>query len=201
MAESTTTERILALAARQAVVRPRDVEALGIAREFLLRLYRRGLLLRPARGVYALTDSSPTEHNSLAVAAKLVPKGVICLLSALRFHGLTTQDPHEIWLAIDVKAHKPAITSPALRVVRFSGHALTGGIEVHLLEGSRVQVYSAAKTVADCFKYRNKIGIDVAIEALRDCVRDRKATIDDIYRFAKVCRVANVMRPYLESAV
>jgi predicted transcriptional regulator of viral defense system len=121
-------------------------------------------------------------------------------LSALRFHGLTTQDPHEVWIAIDFKAHKPSVESPALRVVRFSGRALVEGIERHKIEGVRVHVYAAAKTVADCFKYRHKIGIDVAIEALRDSLRSRKATVDQIHRFAKVCRVANVMRPYLESA-
>ena len=197
----TAADRILELAALQSLVRPRDVEACGIARESLLRLYRQGILVRPARGVYALADSSVTEHHSLAVAAKLVPRGVVCLMSALRFHGLTTQDPHEVWIAIDYKAHKPSVASPALRVVRFSGPALVEGIEAHEIEGVQVRVYGAAKTVADCFKYRHKIGIDVAIEALRDALRPRKATVDDIHRFAKVCRVANVMQPYLESAV
>lgn len=189
------------MASKQPLVRPRDVEARGIARESLLRLYRRGLLVRPARGVYALAESPVTEHHSLAVAAKLVPRSVVCLLSALRFHGLTTQDPHEGWIAIDFKAHKPSLASPALRVVRFSGRALVEGVEAHEIEGVRVQVYGAAKTVGDCFKYRHKIGIDVAIEALRDVLRSRKATVDEIHRFAKVCRVANVMQPYLESAV
>jgi predicted transcriptional regulator of viral defense system len=201
MTVSTASERILRLAAQQPLVRPRDVEALGIARESLLRLYRRGLLVRPTRGVYALPDSSITEYHSLAVAAKLVPRGVVCLLSALRFHGLTTQDPHEVWIAISVKARKPSVESPALRVVRFSGRALVEGIEAHMTEGDQVKVYCAAKTVADCFKYRNKIGIDVAIEALRDALRTRKATVDEIHGFAKVCRVAQVIRPYLESAV
>ena len=189
------------MASKQPLVRPRDVETRGIARESLLRLYRRGLLVRPARGVYALAESPVTEHHSLAVAAKLVPRSVVCLLSALRFHGLTTQDPHEGWIAIDFKAHKPSLASPALRVVRFSGRALVEGVEAHEIEGVRVQVYGAAKTVGDCFKYRHKIGIDVAIEALRDVLRSRKATVDEIHRFAKVCRVANVMQPYLESAV
>lgn len=197
----TSAQRILALAKRQPLVRPRDVEARGIARESLLRLFRQGLLVRQARGVYALPDSPVTEHHSLAIAAKRTPGGVICLLSALRFHGLTTQDPHEVWMAIDFKAHKPSAASPALRVVRFSGPALLEGIEHHTLEGVRVPVYSAAKTVADCFKYRNKLGVDVAIEALRDALRARKTTVDEIHRFAKVCRVANVIRPYLESAV
>ena len=201
MQTGTATERILSLAAHQPLVRSRDVEALGIAREFLLRLHRQGLLVRPARGVYALADSSVTEHHSLAIAAKRVPRGIVCLLSALRFHGLTTQDPHEVWMAIDFKAHKPSIESPALRVLRFSGRALTEGIDTHVIEGVQVRIYCPAKTVADCFKYRNKIGIDVAIEALRDALRTRKATVDEIHRFAKICRVANVMRPYLESAV
>ena len=134
------------------------------------------------------------------MAAKRVPRGVICLLSALRFHGLTTQDPHEVWIAIDLKARKPSVQSPALRVVRFSGRSLVEGVEESEIEGVRVRVYSAAKTVADCFKYRHKIGIDVAIEALRDSVRTRETTLAEIHRYAKVCRVANVMRPYLESA-
>ena len=197
----TGTQRILELAAHQPLVRPRDVEAHGIARESLLRLYRQGFLVRAARGVYALADSPSSEHHSLAVAAKRVSRGVICLLSALRFHGLTTQDPHEVWIAIDFKARKPSIQSPALRVVRFSGRALVEGTEEHEIEGVQVHVYSVAKTVAVCFKYRHKIGTDVAIEALRDALRSRKASIDDIHRYAKVCRVANVMRPYLESAV
>lgn len=199
--ETTTSERILDLAAHQPLVRPRDVEALGIARESLLRLYRQGLVVRLARGIYALPQASVTEHHSLAIAAKRVPRGVVCLLSALRFHGLTTQDPHEVWLAIDFKARKPYIESPTLRVVRFSGRALVEGIKEYQIEGVPVRVYIAAKTVADCFKYRHKIGVDVAIEALRDSVRTKKASIDEIHRYAKVCRVANVMRPYLETAV
>ncbi len=195
----TTAERILKLAARQRLVRPRDVEALGIARAFLTRLERRGLLKRRARGVYVLADAPVSEHHSLALAAKLVPRGVVCLLSALRFHGLTTQDPHEVWMAIDFKARKPSVEFPALRIVRFSGRSLADGIETHLIEAVPVRIYSPAKTVADFFKYRNKIGMDVALEALRDALRKRKATIDEIHRFAKVCRVANVIRPYLES--
>jgi predicted transcriptional regulator of viral defense system len=197
----TSAQRILALAKRQPLVRPRDVEARGIARESLLRLYRQGFLVRQARGIYALPESPVTEHHSLAITSKRTPGGVICLLSSLRFHGLTTQDPHEVWMAVDFKAHKPSAASPALRVVRFSGPARLEGIEHHTLEGVRVPIYSAAKTVADCFKYRNKLGVDIAIEALRDVLRSRKATVDQIHHFAKVCRVANVIRPYLESAV
>ena len=194
-----TAERILKIAARKRLVRPRDVEALGIARAYLTRLERRGLLERRARGIYVLADAPVSEHHSLALAAQLVPRGVVCLLSALRFHGLTTQDAHEIWMAIDSKARKPSVEFPALRIVRFSGRSLVEGIETHLIEAVPVRIYSPAKTVADCFKYRNKIGMDVAIEALRDALRKRKATVDEIHRFAKVCRVANVIRPYPES--
>lgn len=192
-------ERILDLAARQPLIRPRDVEALGIARAYLTRLERRGLLERRARGVYVLAGAPVSEHHGFALAAKQVPRGAVCLLSALRFHGLTTQDPHEVWMAIDFKARKPSVEFPVLRIVRFSGRALSEGIETHVIEAVPVRIYSPAKTVADCFKYRNKIGMDVAIEALRDALRKRKATVDDIYRFAKVCRVANVIRPYLEA--
>ncbi len=168
--------------------------------ESLLRLYRKGLLVRASRGVYTLAEVRVTEHHSLAVAATRVPRGVVCLLSALRFHGLTTQDPHEVWMAIDFKARRPSVESPAVRVVRFSGRALVEGIEQYLVEGVHIRVFGAAKSVADCFKYRHKIGVDIAIEALRDALRSRKASVDDIHRYAKICRVANVMRPYLESA-
>ena len=181
------------------LVRPRDVEALGIAREFLLRLYRRGLLVRQARGVYALPQTPVTEHHSLAMAAKRVPRGVICLLSALRFHGLTTQNPHEVWIAIDHKARKPSVEPPALRVVRFSGRALAEDVEEPEIEGVRVRVTSAAKTVADCFKFRSKVGTELAIQALRECFREKKASMDELWEAAKICRVANIMRPYMES--
>jgi predicted transcriptional regulator of viral defense system len=195
----TAAERILRIVGRHGIVRPKELEKRGIARENLLRLFRKGVLDRSARGVYVLANAPVSEHHSLAVAAKQVPRGVICLISALQFHGLTTQVPHEIWIAIDVKAHRPTVSWPPLKVVRFSGQALAAGVEEHKVEGVPLKVYSSAKTVADCFKYRNKIGIDLAIEALRDALRQKKATLNEIHHFAKVCRVARVMRPYLES--
>jgi predicted transcriptional regulator of viral defense system len=140
-----------------------------------------------------------TEHHGLGLVGKQAPGAAVCLLSALQFHGLTTQQPHEVWIAVAVKARKPVIRWPAVRIVRFSGAALTEGVESHQIEGVPVRVYGIAKTVADCFKYRRKIGTDVAIEALRDALRNR-VSVDAIYRFAKICRVANVIRPYLESA-
>jgi predicted transcriptional regulator of viral defense system len=148
-----------------------------------------------------LPDAELTEHHSLAEAAKRAPDGVVCLLSALRFHELTTQAPFEVWLAIPAAARTPKSNSLPLRIVRFSGNALTEGVEEHLVEGVPVRVYSPAKTVADCFKFRNKIGLDVALEALRETWRARRATMDELWRYAEVCRVGKVMRPYLESLI
>jgi predicted transcriptional regulator of viral defense system len=175
------------------------VEAVGISRTYLNKLHSQGVLDRPSRGLYILKDDDPSEHRSLVEACRRVPRGVVCLLSALQFHGLTTQAPFEVWLAIGESARLPRVDSPSLRIVRFSGAALTSGVQEHVVEGVTVRVSTPAKTVADCFKYRNKIGIDVALEALRDGLRQRKVTSDDLWQAAKVCRMANVMRPYLEA--
>lgn len=195
----TKKERVLQLFQDTAVLRPRDLEAIGISGVYLNKLHAEGLLERLSRGLYALADAEPTEHRTLAEASKRVPQGVVCLLSALRFHDLTTQAPFEVWLAIDEKARLPHVDYPPLRIVRFSGEALNFGVEEHQLDGVKLHVYSPAKTVADCFKYRNKIGLDVAIEALRDCIQQRKATLDELWTAAKVCRMSKVMRPYLEA--
>ena len=144
-------------------------------------------------------DTEPTEHHALVQVGKRIPQGVVCLLSALRFHNMTTQAPFEIWLAVGQKSWHPRIDYPPLRVVWFSGKAFTGGIERHTLEGVPVQVYNPAKTVVDCFKYRNKIGLDVALEALRDGWQSRRATMDELWHYARICRMTTVMRPYLES--
>jgi len=167
------TGQVLALARQVGVLRPRDVEARGGHREYLRRLEHQGLLFRSGRGLYTLSDSDLTENYSLAAAGKRVPKGIVCLLSALRFHRLTTQAPFEVWLAIDNKARPPKEESLPLRIVYMSGNALTAGVEEHLVSGVTVRVFNIAKTVADCFKYRNKIGLDVALEALRECWRSR----------------------------
>lgn len=193
------SQNILALAKRHGVVRPRDLEKEGIAREHLLRLYRKGILDRVARGVYVLAEAPVTEHHSLAVAAKQVPSGIVCLLSALRFHGLTSQDPHQVWIAIHVKSRRPRVSWPPLRIVRSSGRALSEGVKEHVIEHVPVRVYCIAKTIADCFKYRNKIGIDIAIEALREAISGRRASVDEINHFARICRVERVIRPYLEA--
>jgi len=195
----TGNEKVLELARRSGALRVRDLTARGIHPEYLRRLCANGLLVRVARGLYVPAGAKISSQHGLALAAKSVPHGVICLLSALSFHGLGTQSPHEVWITIDFKAEPPRIQYPALRLVRSSGKALREGIEKHRIEGISVKVYNPAKTLADCFKYRNKIGLDVALEALRECWRERRATMDELWHYAKICRMANVMRPYLES--
>ena len=194
-------ERIIELAGKMGLVRPRDVEAIGISREYLLRLYRKGELERVGRGLYTLPDALTSEFLSLAEVAKRIPNGVVCLLSALQFHNLTTQIPREVWIAIESTTWKPEFSYPPLKVMRFSGQAFIFGVKEHEVNHVPVKVYSPAKTVADCFKFRNKIGLDVAIEALRETWRNRQATMDELWQAAKVCRVANVIRPYLEAVV
>lgn len=195
----TRQDEVLELVRRHGLLRPRDLDRHEIPRAYLKRLEARGLLERAGRGLYRLPAADVTEHHGLAAACKLVPHGVVCLLSALRFHLLTTEAPFEVWLAIDPHARRPRRPTSPLRVVRFSGRALREGIELHEIEGVRVPVYSPAKTVADCFKYRNKIGLDVALEALRDYRREHPGGLDALWHFARICRVANVLRPYLEA--
>jgi predicted transcriptional regulator of viral defense system len=194
-------EAVLQFVRERGTLRPRDLAERGIPRDYLDRLHRRGLIERVGRGLYAWPESDFSEHHSLVEAVQQVPQGVVCLLSALRFHELTTQLPHEVWLALPPKAWKPSVAYPPLRIVRFSGAALSEGIERHPIEGTTIAVYGVAKTVADCFKYRNKIGLDVALEALRDCWRQKRCTMDDLWQAARICRMGNVMRPYLEALV
>ena len=196
--KSAHSSRLLALTEHAGFVRAKDLEQRRIPRIYLQRLVARGELVKHGRGIYGLPDADVTEHHSLAQACKRVPNGVICLLSALSYHGLTTQTPFEVWTALDHTAWAPRVKEPKLHVVRFSGTAMTAGIEKATIEGVSVRVYSVAKTVADCFKYRNKIGLDLAMEALRDAWRQKRCTMEALWRCAKICRVANVMRPYLE---
>ena len=198
----TTTkpfERTMQYVRQHGIVRPREIEAIGIPREYLLRLHGQGKLNRIGRGIYSLPGAAVTERHTYAEVAKRVPEAVLCLLSALAFHEITTQSPASVWIALGKGARKPAILSPSLRVVRLTEPSFSEGIERQSVEGVAVRVYSAAKTVADCFKFRNKIGLDIAIEALKDCLRQRRATVNEIYRYAKICRVSNVIRPYMEA--
>lgn len=195
----TKTEKLFELIRRKHVVRPRDLKCARIPRTYLNRLAERGQLQKIDRGLYTAESLPMSEHISLLEVTRRVPKGVISLLSALNFHEIGTQVPHEVWITIDVKAWAPRISSPAVRIVRSSGKALHFGVQERAVRGGKVRVFSPAKTVADCFKFRNKIGLDVALEALRHCYRQKKATMDQLWEAAKICRVANVMTPYLES--
>jgi predicted transcriptional regulator of viral defense system len=195
------TAQVLRLARRRGSITRREVAQAGIHTQTLSRLVRAGSLQRVARGRYRLPDAPITEHHGLALVAAAVPTAVICLVSALSFHEIGTQLPHEVWIALDRRTRRPALSYPRLRVHRFSGKALTEGIETHRLEGESVKVYGVAKTLADVFKYRNKVGLDVALEALREVWRARKATMDEIHFYARVCRVERVMRPYLDALV
>jgi predicted transcriptional regulator of viral defense system len=193
------TELVARMVRWAGVFRSRDLDDAGISRQYLRLATDQGLVMRVGRGLYIPADAEATEHHSLAEASKRVPNGIVCLISGLHFYGLTTQVPYEVWMAISGKARRPKVDYPPLRIVRFSGSTLEYGVVTQKVEGVVVRVFNPAKTVADCFKYRNKIGLDVALEALRDCYRQRKATMDELWKAAKVCRVAKVMQPYLES--
>ncbi|MEM1099379.1 MAG: type IV toxin-antitoxin system AbiEi family antitoxin domain-containing protein [Planctomycetota bacterium] len=189
------------MARKAGVIKHRDVTQQGIHPEYIRRLVKAGELERVSRGVYRLAEAEITEYHPLTVVAGRIPRGVVCLLSALRFHELGTQSPGRVWVALDRRAAKPKLTEPKIHVVRFSGAAFTRGIETHRLEGVDVKVYRPAKTVADCFKYRNKVGLDVALEALKAVLHERKAAVDELLEFADICRVRKIMQPYLEAVV
>ncbi len=183
------------------LLRSRDLTAQGFNRVHLRQAVQAGLLERAGRGLYRPPGADITENHTLAGVGRQVPNGIICLLSALSFHRLTTQSPHEVWLAIGHKTWSPRASTVGLRIVRFSGPALHDGVETRTVEGVPLRVYSPAKTVADCFKFRHKIGLDVALEALRETWRERRATMKDLEHYARVDRVSKVMRPYLESLI
>jgi predicted transcriptional regulator of viral defense system len=193
------TKKALRLIEKQGIVRSRDLEARGVSRTMLAHLVDEELVVREARGLYVSARHEPSQAHTLVQVALRVPEAVFCLLTALRFHELTTQAPSEVWIAIAEKARRPNLDHPRLRVARFSATSLTTGVETHKVEGVKIRVTSAAKTVADCFKYRNKIGVDVAVEALRDFSRQFRGGSSELARCARVCRVSRVMQPYLDS--
>lgn len=192
-------QAILALARVHPLLRTSDLVARRLPTVTLTRLVAAGKLERVARGVYSLPSRQLSEHRSLAEACLQVPQGVVCLLSALRVYDIGTQAPFEVWMAIPQNAQTPRVTQPALRIVRMSGAALTDGVQHQYIDGVNVPVFTAEKTVADCFKFRNKIGVDVALEALRDGWSSGRLSMEMIWRHAATDRVTNVMRPYLES--
>ena len=192
------TKKALGLLKSRGSMRSRDLAEMGISREMLRYLYKRGLIERAGRGLYRL-GGQMEEHRTLFEVSKLVPKGVVCLLSALRFHEIGTQEPYDIWMALPTSAWRPRVEALRLRFVYPSGKAFSEGIEIRNFPGGKIRVYNAAKTVADTFKFRNKIGLDVAVEALRDCLRSHKATRNELWHYAKICRVQKIMKPYMEA--
>lgn len=191
----------MALAADRRLLRGSDLHDVGLSPQLLIKLHQAGKLQRVSRGVYSLPHVPITEHQSLAEVCRRVPKGVVCLLSALRFHEIGTQAPHEVWLALAESSRTPALSFPALRIVRLRGEAYSEGIETVIDAGASIRVYSAAKTITDCFKFRHKIGLDVALEALKDAWQRRLVKMGDLSRFARINRVERVMQPYLETLV
>lgn len=195
------SERLLKIAEEKKLIKPKDLTAEKIPTVYLSRLVKQGKLLQFGKGLYSLPDTWLDENQSLLEVQHLVPKGVFCLLTALQFHNLTTQNPFQVWLAVDRNAAVPRIRSIQNRIFRMSGEMFSTGIEEHPVEGGKIRVYSPAKTVADCFKYRNKVGLDVAMEALRDAWRKRLITMDELWRFAEINRVTKVMLPYAQMLV
>lgn len=193
--------RALDLLKARGMLRLKDFIAAGIGPETLARLVRERAVVRPSRGLYQLPDADVDAAHSLAEAAVLVPKGVVCLVSALQYHGLTLQTPSVVWMAIDRAAWRPKIDHPPVRFVRFSGSALTEGVERHRIENIDVPITDPARTIVDCFRYRTKIGLDVAMEGLREGLRRRRCTPDELWRYASKARVWTVMRPYVEAMV
>jgi len=199
MLADTHTQRILDLAGQKGLLRASDLAAIDAPRAVLTRLTAAGLLDKVGHGLYRPPDHPGSEDEGLAAVATKVPQAVFCLLTALQFHELTTQLPRQIWIAMPRGSHVPRIGYPPVKMVQMTGDVYTAGVEEHLRDGVKLRVYGAAKTVVDCFKHRNKIGLDVALEALKDVRAKRKATADDLWRYAKICRVTNVMRPYLDA--
>ncbi len=199
LSSSTHEAQVLRLAKLRRLLRARDLASHGLPTVALTRLVQAGKLERLARGVYGLPGASVSEHRSLAEVALRVPKGVVCLLSALRVHGIGTQAPFEVWLALSHRAAVPRLAQPQLRIVRMSDRSLGDGVQYIKVDGVAVPVFSAAKTVVDAFRFRNKIGVDVAIESLRDGWSKRKFSIDELWRHAEAGRMTRVMRPYIEA--
>ena len=182
-----------------AFFRPQDLESMGVSFHRLRQLVRAGVIERIARGLYRLTDAEPSENYSLAAVCARVPNAIVCLLSALRYHNIGTQLPREIWIAIPRRARAPRFPEFPIRLMRFSGPSLGYGVEAIRLEDAPARVTTPARTVVDCFRFRRLVGRDVALEALRSVMQKRRASVDEIWRAAEVCRAKSVVGPYLEA--
>lgn len=199
MRKDNHTNRLLQLARQKGILRASDLNGIGIPRVYLTRLTASGQLEKAGRGLYQFPGKHLSEHEGLVAVATRVPQAVFCLLTALQFHELTTQLPRQIWIAMPRGSHTPKLDYPPVKMIQFSNEAYSQGIEVHECDQVKLRVYSIAKTIADCFKHRNKIGLDVALEAMKEARSRKSVSADELWRYAKICRVANVMRPYLEA--
>jgi predicted transcriptional regulator of viral defense system len=195
------TDRLIAEMKNTRLLSSKEIASFGISREYLRKMVKNGVIRRVRRGLYSLVNTEASIHYSLAEAAKIIPDGVICLLSALSFHGLTTQNPREVWIAVNKRWNPPWNDFPVRIIHGLSKEVFTKGVEEHVIDGVKVKIYSPERTVADCFKFRNKIGLDVAIEALKERLQKKKRSVEEIMRFARICRVSNIIRPYLEALV
>jgi predicted transcriptional regulator of viral defense system len=198
---SAQRPRALDLLKARGMLRLKDFVAEGIGPETLARLVREEAVVRPARGLYQLPDARVEAAHTLVEASVLVPKGIVCLTSALQFHELTQQMPSTVWMAIERTAWRPRIDYPRIRFVRFTGLSLTEGVARHRIKGVDVPITDPARTIVDCFRYRGKVGLDVAMEGLREGLRRRRCTPDELWRYARMARVWSVMRPYVEAMV
>jgi len=194
-------EKVRSIVRDRQIIRPRDLDELNIPHIYLYRLLDQGEVSYISRGLYEYVDREISGNTSIATVCKRIPGAVVCLLSALRIYDVTTQSPHKVWIALDNSAWRPKPDAVPVRldITYMSGQALTEGITVLKIEGVDVRVFNLAKTVVDCFKFRNKVGLDVAIEALKEVRRHKLVTSDELWRYAKICRMTKVMRPYMEA--
>ena len=199
MRQDSHSNRLIRLARRAGVLRACDLNAAGIPRTYLARLTASGDLERLSRGLYRVPNAVSSEHESMATIAVKVPQAVFCLVTALQFHELTTQLPRQLWIALPHGSHAPRVDYPPIKMIQFAGEAFTQGIEIHERDRVKIRVYSLEKTIVDCFKHRNKVGLDVALEALKQAKATRKIKTAQLWQYAKAGRVANIMRPYLEA--
>lgn len=190
---------VLKIAKRKGVIGASDLKTLGISRNYLYSLNREGKLQKVARGLYELPDNQTTEHSTLIEVMKRVPNAVVSLISALSYYDLTTQLPHEVWITVPRGAWRPKIEYPALNLTYASKEIYSYGISKFKINGVEIKIYSPAKTIVDCFKFRNKIGLDIAIEALKRAWESKKVSMDELTKAAQVCKVAKIIRPYLEA--
>ncbi len=197
----TIRQQVLNFLQAHSVVRPKDLVECGLPKDYLYTLAKEGVIIRVGRGLYQWPEKDLGRYQSLSEVCKRAPNAVITLLSALNYHNFTTQNPYQVWLAIGQKSWRPKISYPPVRIITMSGEAMTSGIDEIMVEGVSIKVFNPAKTVADCFKYRNKIGLDVALDALKEGWATNKFTMDELYHYAKICRVKKIMQPYIESLV